>query len=165
MGLANRVVDDGKVRPIWRLAENFSFIPSPCSSALFATGADSGPGVGRADCTVSAGGRVREKKGCTSSWRCSPPPPPAFDPQCMNADRASAYHAAYDAQSLNEALAFEFDHGKLLVRKGNTCRAAATANWHSPRPTSFLCQGMKVLGAESVPGARRFAAGEGRGGR
>ncbi|SMY22155.1 unnamed protein product [Zymoseptoria tritici ST99CH_1A5] len=57
-----------------------------------------------------------------------------FPPICMNADRASAYHAAYDARSFEEAMKFEFANG-----------VGATK-------------------AEGVEGARRFREGKGRGG-
>eukprot|EP00042_Codosiga_hollandica_P033756 m.229855 g.229855 ORF g.229855 m.229855 type:complete len:282 (-) comp54259_c1_seq3:778-1623(-) len=58
----------------------------------------------------------------------------AFPEQCLRADRASAYFAAYDARSETEALANEFNAG------------------------------IRVLQSEAIPGALRFAKGEGRGG-
>ncbi|XP_043921351.1 probable enoyl-CoA hydratase echA8 [Protopterus annectens] len=59
----------------------------------------------------------------------------AFPQLCMRADRASAYHSAFDSSSFMEALQFEFNGGK------------------------------QVLKEESVKGARRFAEGIGRGGK
>ena len=53
---------------------------------------------------------------------------------CMNADRLSCYNAAFQAQSMEEALKFEFDNG------------------------------LAVLKAEGVAGAGRFSKGAGRGG-
>lgn len=55
-----------------------------------------------------------------------------FPQGCMNADRSSAYFAAYGAESFEDALRFEFEGG------------------------------IRVLESESLPGARRFAAGEGK---
>jgi enoyl-CoA hydratase/carnithine racemase len=57
-----------------------------------------------------------------------------FPWRCMNADRLSCYHAAFDAKSMEEALKFEFDNG------------------------------LPVLEAESIAGAGRFSKGAGRGG-
>ena len=57
-----------------------------------------------------------------------------FPWRCMNADRLSCYNAAFDTQSMEEALKFEFDNG------------------------------LPVVGAESVAGASRFSKGAGRGG-
>lgn len=53
---------------------------------------------------------------------------------CMNADRLSCYHAAFDAKSMEEALKFEFDNG------------------------------LAALKNEGVAGAGRFSKGAGRGG-
>lgn len=58
----------------------------------------------------------------------------AFPQMCMRADRRSAYHAAFEAGSLEDALRFEYE------------------------------QGEKVIAEESVKGAARFDKGEGRGG-
>jgi len=55
-----------------------------------------------------------------------------FPQLCMNADRDSAYHAAYEASSFHEAMRYEFEHG-----------------W-------------PILAAESTAGAARFSAGQGR---
>lgn len=57
-----------------------------------------------------------------------------FPQLCMRADRASVYHAAFDAASLAEALRFEY------------------------------ATGSRVLDVESVAGATRFHKGEGRSG-
>lgn len=56
----------------------------------------------------------------------------SFPQSCMNADRNSCYYAAYDAKSFEDALRNEFDHG------------------------------IKVVGSESIKGAAKFSAGEGR---
>ncbi|KAL4943273.1 hypothetical protein BDV06DRAFT_234872 [Aspergillus oleicola] len=58
-----------------------------------------------------------------------------FPQRCMNVDRASCYHAAYNAGSFEGALGFEYDHG------------------------------VKVIEEESVRGAKRFRDGAGRHGR
>ncbi|KAJ4991244.1 enoyl-CoA hydratase isomerase family protein [Stagonosporopsis vannaccii] len=58
-----------------------------------------------------------------------------FPNACMNADRDSCYFATYQAQSLENALQYEFK------------------------------QGQKVIESESLAGARRFARGEGRSGK
>lgn len=58
-----------------------------------------------------------------------------FPQLCMNSDRQSCYFAAYQAQSLEDALRYEFDHGKEIIAK------------------------------ESIDGARRFAGGQGRSGK
>ncbi|KIW33716.1 uncharacterized protein PV07_00544 [Cladophialophora immunda] len=58
-----------------------------------------------------------------------------FPNACMNADRNSCYYAAYGAESFEDAMRNEYDHG------------------------------VKVLQAESIPGAARFAGGLGRHGR
>ncbi|KAL2085476.1 hypothetical protein ACEWY4_018796 [Coilia grayii] len=58
-----------------------------------------------------------------------------FPQQCLRADRSSAYHAAFDANSFTEAMQYEIDHGLPVVR------------------------------AESVAGATRFSSGVGRGGK
>lgn len=58
-----------------------------------------------------------------------------FPQLCMNKDRQSAYHAAYEAKSLEDALKYEFKHGEEVVSK------------------------------ESLEGAKRFAKGAGRGGK
>ncbi|KAK6496133.1 hypothetical protein TWF481_002157 [Arthrobotrys musiformis] len=55
-----------------------------------------------------------------------------FPQECMNTDRRSAYNAAYNAVSFNEAMKFEFENGK------------------------------KVISEESVTGAKRFSSGVGR---
>lgn len=55
-----------------------------------------------------------------------------FPQGCMNADRASCYYAAYEAGSFEDAMRNEFEGGT------------------------------RVMGEESVEGATRFAAGEGR---
>ena len=59
----------------------------------------------------------------------------SFPQACMNADRTSCYYAAYNATSLEDALSHEFDGGT------------------------------KVVDAESIQGATRFAQGEGRHGK
>ncbi|KAL1962434.1 hypothetical protein VTN77DRAFT_9705 [Rasamsonia byssochlamydoides] len=59
----------------------------------------------------------------------------AFPQGCMNADRESCYYAAYRATSMEDALAYEFQHGAPIVEK------------------------------ESIEGAARFSAGAGRHGR
>lgn len=56
----------------------------------------------------------------------------AFPQACMNADRRSAYYAAYEANSFEDALSFEFDNG------------------------------IKVVDSEGVKGAARFSRGAGR---
>ncbi|XP_066482653.1 enoyl-CoA hydratase EchA19-like isoform X2 [Tiliqua scincoides] len=58
----------------------------------------------------------------------------AFPQQCMQGDRNSAYHSAFDASSFTEAMQFEFDTGVQVILK------------------------------ESVPGANKFSLGYGRGG-
>lgn len=58
-----------------------------------------------------------------------------FPQGCMNGDRASAYHAAYEAKSFEDALRFEFENG------------------------------LKAIVNESINGAKRFASGEGKHGR
>lgn len=58
----------------------------------------------------------------------------SFPQQCLRADRASAYYAAFDAASFTEAMQYEMDHGLPVIR------------------------------AESVTGATRFSSGVGRGG-
>ncbi|KIW60291.1 hypothetical protein PV05_00521 [Exophiala xenobiotica] len=58
-----------------------------------------------------------------------------FPNACMNVDRSSAYYAAYNASSFEDALRNEFN------------------------------QGIKVLQTESFRGAARFAGGQGRHGR
>ncbi|XP_075069139.1 enoyl-CoA hydratase EchA19-like isoform X2 [Mixophyes fleayi] len=59
----------------------------------------------------------------------------AFPQKCMRADRASAYYSTFDATSFTDAMQFEFNHGA------------------------------EVLIEESVAGATRFSAGEGRKGK
>ncbi|XP_044150094.1 carnitinyl-CoA dehydratase-like [Bufo gargarizans] len=59
----------------------------------------------------------------------------AFPQKCMRSDRASAYYSTFDTTSFRDAMQFEFDHGA------------------------------EVLVEESVAGASRFAAGEGRKGK
>src|SRR5215469_14650973 len=56
----------------------------------------------------------------------------SFPQGCMNVDRNSCYYAAYNAKSFEDALCNEFDHG------------------------------IKVIGSESIKGAAKFSAGEGR---
>ncbi|KAJ1548432.1 hypothetical protein HK405_003219 [Cladochytrium tenue] len=56
----------------------------------------------------------------------------AFPQLCMNIDRRSCYHAAYDAKSMEDALAFEFRNG------------------------------IKAVDAEGIRGAANFRAGKGR---
>ncbi|OAL57376.1 ClpP/crotonase [Pyrenochaeta sp. DS3sAY3a] len=58
----------------------------------------------------------------------------AFPQLCMNKDRQSAFYAAYEAKSLEDALRFEFRNGE------------------------------EVLSKESLSGAKRFAGGAGRSG-
>ncbi|KAJ6633787.1 hypothetical protein lerEdw1_014300 [Lerista edwardsae] len=58
----------------------------------------------------------------------------AFPQQCMRGDRNSAYYSAFDASSFSEAMQFEFDTG------------------------------IPVILEESVPGAKKFSLGQGRGG-
>nr|XP_028593593.1 uncharacterized protein LOC114600920 [Podarcis muralis] len=58
----------------------------------------------------------------------------AFPQHCMRADRNSAYYSAFDASSFTEAMQFEFDTG------------------------------VQVVLEESVPGAKKFSLGHGRGG-
>ncbi|KAL4931609.1 enoyl-CoA hydratase/isomerase family protein [Aspergillus undulatus] len=58
-----------------------------------------------------------------------------FPQGCMNVDRASCYHAAFEAGSFEGALGFEYDHG------------------------------VEVIEQESLKGAARFSAGAGRHGR
>uniref|UniRef100_A0A6I8RC22 Uncharacterized XB941699 n=1 Tax=Xenopus tropicalis TaxID=8364 RepID=A0A6I8RC22_XENTR len=59
----------------------------------------------------------------------------SFPQKCMLADRASAYNSTFDASSFTDAMQYEYDSGA------------------------------KVLVEESVPGAKRFSAGEGRKGK
>ncbi|XP_005306017.1 enoyl-CoA hydratase EchA19-like [Chrysemys picta bellii] len=59
----------------------------------------------------------------------------AFPQQCMRGDRSSAYYSVFDAASFTEALQFEFDTG------------------------------VQVISKESVPGAKKFSLGVGRGGK
>jgi enoyl-CoA hydratase/carnithine racemase len=59
----------------------------------------------------------------------------AFPQACMRADRASAYYAAYNAKSFEDALSYEFENGS------------------------------KVIDSESVKGAIRFSGGAGRHGK
>ncbi|XP_038051729.1 probable enoyl-CoA hydratase [Patiria miniata] len=58
----------------------------------------------------------------------------SFPQGCMQADRQSAYYSTYDSKSFDDAVNYEFKTGS------------------------------EVLSAESVPGATRFAEGQGRGG-
>jgi enoyl-CoA hydratase/carnithine racemase len=55
-----------------------------------------------------------------------------FPQQCVNVDRQSCYYAAYGASSLEDALAYEFEHG------------------------------IKAVDAEGINGAARFSQGKGR---
>ncbi|KAL4872593.1 hypothetical protein BDV12DRAFT_210509 [Aspergillus spectabilis] len=59
----------------------------------------------------------------------------SFPQGCMNTDRASCYYAAFEAESFEDALGFEYDHG------------------------------IQVIDEESVKGAKRFSAGAGRHGK
>ncbi|NP_001106328.1 uncharacterized protein LOC100127286 isoform X1 [Xenopus laevis] len=59
----------------------------------------------------------------------------SFPQKCMLADRASAYNSTFDSSSFADAMQFEFDSGA------------------------------KVLIEESIAGAKRFSAGEGRKGK
>uniref|UniRef100_A0A8D0GJS0 Uncharacterized protein n=1 Tax=Sphenodon punctatus TaxID=8508 RepID=A0A8D0GJS0_SPHPU len=59
----------------------------------------------------------------------------AFPQECMHGDRNSAYYGVFDASSFTEAMQFEFDTG------------------------------VQVLLKESVPGAKKFSLGYGRGGK
>lgn len=59
----------------------------------------------------------------------------SFPQKCMRADRASAYYSTFDAANFTDAMQYEFD------------------------------KGANVLAEESVAGARRFSAGEGRKGK
>ncbi|XP_069816288.1 enoyl-CoA hydratase EchA19-like isoform X2 [Dendropsophus ebraccatus] len=59
----------------------------------------------------------------------------AFPQKCMRCDRVSAYYSTFDATSFTDALQYEFNNGA------------------------------EVLAEESVAGASRFAAGEGRKGK
>ncbi|KAM3929727.1 enoyl-CoA hydratase EchA19-like isoform 2-T2 [Leptodactylus fuscus] len=58
-----------------------------------------------------------------------------FPQKCMRSDRASAYYSTFDATSFTDAMQYEFDHGA------------------------------EVLAEESIAGASRFTAGEGRKGK
>ncbi|XP_073532779.1 enoyl-CoA hydratase EchA19-like isoform X1 [Phyllobates terribilis] len=59
----------------------------------------------------------------------------AFPQKCMRSDRASAYYSTFDATSFTDAMQFEFNHGA------------------------------EVVAEESIAGASRFTAGEGRKGK
>ncbi|XP_063779186.1 enoyl-CoA hydratase EchA19-like isoform X1 [Pseudophryne corroboree] len=59
----------------------------------------------------------------------------AFPQKCMKADRSSAYYSTFDATSFTDAMQFEFNNGADVVVE------------------------------ESVSGAKRFSAGEGRKGK
>ncbi|XP_022054639.2 probable enoyl-CoA hydratase [Acanthochromis polyacanthus] len=59
----------------------------------------------------------------------------SFPQECLRADRTSAMYSCYDAASYTQAMQFEFDNGA------------------------------PVVSAESIPGARKFATGVGRGGK
>ncbi|KAM4706077.1 enoyl-CoA hydratase EchA19-like [Rhinophrynus dorsalis] len=59
----------------------------------------------------------------------------AFPQKCIRADRASAYYSMFEASSFADAMQYEFNHGS------------------------------EVLLEESVAGAQRFSAGEGRQGK
>ncbi|XP_076617680.1 enoyl-CoA hydratase EchA19 [Chaetodon auriga] len=59
----------------------------------------------------------------------------AFPQQCLRADRSSAIYSCYDAPSFTQAMQYETDHG------------------------------LPVIQSEAVPGATRFTAGTGRGGK
>ncbi|KAH8810969.1 ClpP/crotonase-like domain-containing protein [Xylogone sp. PMI_703] len=43
-----------------------------------------------------------------------------FPQACMNADRASCYHAMYEAASFDDALRFEFEGGKRVIKTEGT---------------------------------------------
>ena len=58
-----------------------------------------------------------------------------FPPKCVKADRSSTYYAAYCATSLTDALKFEYENGKAVIRE------------------------------EGVAGAQKFVAGMGRHGK
>lgn len=58
----------------------------------------------------------------------------SFPQKCLRQDMRSSYHSAFSGLSLQERLRWEFEEGR------------------------------EVLEKESVPGAQRFAAGDGRGG-
>nr|XP_015210407.1 PREDICTED: enoyl-CoA hydratase, mitochondrial-like isoform X2 [Lepisosteus oculatus] len=57
-----------------------------------------------------------------------------FPQQCLRADRASAYHSAFDAPCFSQALQFELDHSRHVILE------------------------------EAVAGAKKFDSGTGRGG-
>ncbi|XP_029955673.1 uncharacterized protein LOC115394490 isoform X2 [Salarias fasciatus] len=59
----------------------------------------------------------------------------SFPQQCLRADRSSALYSCYDAPSFTQAMQYEVDLG------------------------------LTVIQAESVPGAKKFTAGVGRGGK
>ncbi|XP_054863172.1 enoyl-CoA hydratase EchA19 [Amphiprion ocellaris] len=59
----------------------------------------------------------------------------SFPQQCLRADRSSAMYSCYDAASFTQAMQFEIDHG------------------------------MPVISAESIPWAKKFTTGVGRGGK
>ncbi|KAJ8277537.1 hypothetical protein GJAV_G00076290 [Gymnothorax javanicus] len=58
----------------------------------------------------------------------------SFPPQCLRADRSSAYYSAFNASSFSQAMQFETDGGKLVIQ------------------------------AEAIAGAGRFSSGTGRSG-
>jgi len=58
-----------------------------------------------------------------------------FPQLCMNKDRESCYYAAYQANSFEDALKFEFENGEMVIEK------------------------------EGLSGAKRFAEGQGRSGK
>lgn len=58
----------------------------------------------------------------------------AFPQLCLRADRNSTYHAVFDSSSFTQAMQYEFD------------------------------QGLPVIPAEAVTGAKKFSSGAGRGG-
>lgn len=59
----------------------------------------------------------------------------SFPQQCLRADRSSAMYSSYDAPSFTQAMQYEIDYG------------------------------IPVISAESIPGAKKFKAGVGRGGK
>ncbi|KAM6900529.1 enoyl-CoA hydratase EchA19 [Xenentodon cancila] len=59
----------------------------------------------------------------------------SFPQKCLRADRSSAMYSCYDASSFTQALQYEFDHG------------------------------VPVIQEESIKGAIKFTAGEGKGGK
>jgi enoyl-CoA hydratase/carnithine racemase len=77
---------------------------------------------------------VPKGKGLEEAWKIAEQLV-EFPQLCMNADRASAYYAAFDANGFEDAMRNEFDKGS------------------------------RVLDTESIEGAARFSKGEGRHGQ